>query len=83
MSAYIASCKASHLTPHKNWPSIITMQLTPTEYRAQKMEIYQKKCEICENGLKIKQKTLCKRGATFPKCLEIGQFRLAGENDAS
>lgn len=56
--------------------------LTPTEYKAQGIEIRELGCSVCENAIHWKfngvEKTGCKFGLKFPKCREKGKFKLKG-----
>lgn len=48
----------------------IKMGLTKTEFKAYRLEINEKNCEICINGLYLKsnKRFLCRRGLQFPQC---------------
>ena len=45
--------------------------LTQPEFRALRRELYEKRCGLCERGVKLSTgKILCSKGKVFPYCVE-------------
>lgn len=45
--------------------------LTEPEFKALKRELYQKRCELCEQSIVLLSgKSICRNGLKFPYCIE-------------